>query len=299
MGKIFISGLINIETTASIGQFPVEYSPVDYRFFGVGSSVSGAGYNIAKAMKTLGDEPVLYSMVGNDIHRKAVEDEFISTGMTADKIKAAIKETPQSVILYDGNGKRKIIVDLKDIQETEYPDENDDFEDIDLAVTCNINFSRKLMKGLKKSGKTIATDLHVLRDINDEYNKEFMENADILFLSNEGIIGKEKEFMDSLIVAYSNKIIVIGMGDKGALMYVREDGEIRQYPAVTTRKVINTIGAGDALFSSFLHFYAKYGDPYGALENAVVFASYKIGESGAANGFLSEKELFKIKNKHG
>jgi ribokinase len=108
-------------------------------------------------------------------------------------------------------------------------------------------------------------------------------------------LGKEEEFLKKLIEAYSQKIIVIGMGEKGALLYVRGDNKIKLYPAVFTRKIISTIGAGDALFSSFLFFYNKYKNPYIACENAIVFASYKIGEKGAASGFLTEKQLMKIK----
>ncbi len=55
--------------------------------------------------------------------------------------------------------------------------------------------------------------------------------------------------------------------------------------------MVNTIGAGDALFSSFLHFYRRLGSPYEAIKRAVVFASYKIGEAGAAQGFLDEAGL--------
>jgi len=49
MSTIFISGLINIETTVQVEGFPIEYSPVRYPFFGVRSTVSGVGYNVAKA----------------------------------------------------------------------------------------------------------------------------------------------------------------------------------------------------------------------------------------------------------
>lgn len=65
-------------------------------------------------------------------------------------------------------------------------------------------------------------------------------------------------------------------------------------PAVRTRPVVNTSGAGDALFASFLHFYAQDRDARAALERAVVFASYKIGEDGAARGFLTEEELLAL-----
>ena len=60
---------------------------------------------------------------------------------------------------------------------------------------------------------------------------------------------------------------------------------------MTTRPVVNTIGAGDALFSAFLHGYARSRDPYHALKMAIVFASYKIGAASAAEGFLDEAGL--------
>jgi ribokinase len=58
-----------------------------------------------------------------------------------------------------------------------------------------------------------------------------------------------------------------------------------------TRPVVNTIGAGDALFSAFIHAYAQSYDPYESIRQAILFASYKIGEKGAAEGFLSVQEF--------
>ena len=55
MKKILVSGLINTETTVKIKEFPIEYFPIDYPFFGVNTRVSGVAYNIAKALSTLGD----------------------------------------------------------------------------------------------------------------------------------------------------------------------------------------------------------------------------------------------------
>ena len=60
---------------------------------------------------------------------------------------------------------------------------------------------------------------------------------------------------------------------------------------MTTRPIVNTIGAGDALFSAFVHVYQQLGDPYQAIRRAIVFASYKIGTAGAAEGFVTTTEL--------
>jgi ribokinase len=42
--KVLVSGLITIETTVKIDGFPIEYSPIDYKFFGNRSTISGVGY---------------------------------------------------------------------------------------------------------------------------------------------------------------------------------------------------------------------------------------------------------------
>jgi ribokinase len=83
------------------------------------------------------------------------------------------------------------------------------------------------------------------------------------------------------------------MGAAGALLGVR-GREVCQVPAVQLRPVVNTVGSGDALFSCFLHFYLDGNDPILALRKAMVFAAYKIGESGASLGFLPEDELHRL-----
>jgi acarbose 7IV-phosphotransferase len=301
MKKILVSGHTGIEITAKIRQFPIEYTPIEYEFDGIDTTISSVGYNIVKAIKTLGGDPIFFSVIGNDIYRDIIKNEIENMGINTEYILPIAEKTSQSVILYNKN-KRKIICDLKNVQEIKYPIEKIDeiIDTVDIAILCNINYSRELLKKVKSYGKTIATDVHVLDDIDDKYSRDFMAYSDILFLSNENILGREKDFLKGLIETYNNKIIVIGLGENGVLMYIREENKINQYPAVKTRDIVNTIGAGDALFSSFIYFYNKAKDPYYAIEKAIIFASYKIGENGAAQGFLSEEELLKIKaEKHG
>jgi acarbose 7IV-phosphotransferase len=93
---------------------------------------------------------------------------------------------------------------------------------------------------------------------------------------------------------FGNDVVVVGLGAEGALLLDRASGYAARVPAVQARPVVNTIGAGDALFSAFLHFYLKGRDALAALSLAVVFAGYKIGEAGAAEGFLDEAGVERI-----
>ena len=189
MANILVSGLINTETTVRVRQFPVNYYPIDYPFFGVNTAVSGVAYNISKALKTLGDDVTLLTMTGRDFPAEYIQSQLRAAGIGTDWVRPRLKETPNSVVLYDGEGKRQIYCDLKDIQETPYDFPEDICRDADVVAACNINFNRPLLHQAKVLGKTVATDVHVLSDIQDEFNREFMACADILFLSDEGIHG--------------------------------------------------------------------------------------------------------------
>lgn len=298
MSKILVCGLVNMETTVSVDSFPIEYRPVDYRFFGISSYPAGVGLNVSLALNTLGDDVALCSFTGDDCAGELIISHLQSQGICTDNILCKNKSTAQSVILYDKDGRRNIISDLADNQELTY-DESvflSALDDAEIACMCNINYSAGLLRLAKEKGIPVATDVHCLSDIYDEYNARFMRVADILFLSNENFIGREQEFVQSLLSEYEPSVVVVGMGGKGALLYTRGDNSFAFVPAVYTRPVVNTVGAGDSLFSSFVHFYAQTKNPLLSLQRAVYFASYKIGDNGAAKGFLSEKELLELMN---
>ena len=289
--NILVSGLLNTETTTAVRGFPINYYPIDYAFFGVNTAVSGVAFNLAKALRTLGDRVRLTSMTGSDFAADYIRHELRELDIGTELVRSVLRQTPSSVVLYDPEGKRQIYCDLKDIQDTAYPFDPAVLEGIDLVAACNINFNRPLLRLAKAAGKTIATDVHVLSDIHDEYNREFMEHADILFLSDEAVGDGWREFMLALADTYPCRIIVMGRGSKGAAIYLRETGEIVTLPAASVGTVVNTVGAGDALFSSFLHFYAKGLSPVDALRRAQIFAAHKITVSGASKGFVTEQTV--------
>lgn len=294
MKKILVSGLINTETTVKVKKFPIEYFPIDYPFFGVNTRVSGVAYNLAKALKSLGDDVNLLTMTGTDFSAEYVKSKIEEIGISTENVKCTLKETPNSVVLYDDEGKRQIYCDLKDVQETAYSFEKGLYADCDVVVACNTNFNRELLKKARQDQKIIATDVHVLSDIMDEYNRDCMHYANILFLSDENIKEDYREFLLKIEEAYINDIIVLGMGSKGALMYVKQEDIFYELPAVNVGEVVNTVGAGDSLFSAFIHYYAKGLSPIECLKRAEIFASYKIGFDGASVGFADEETVEKL-----
>jgi ribokinase len=293
MASIIVSGLINIETTLKIDEFPINYIPVRFPFHGIDSTISGVGFNITKALTLLGDSVYFTSIIGQDFAGDYIRRELGKFGISSERIYSLLSKTCQSVILFDTHGKRLINTDLKDIQETSYPTEA--FEQLlpgsNLAVLCNINFNRPFLQKSEKTGIHIATDVHTISDLEDPYNRDFMAFADILFMSDEQLPCSPEEWCRRVFDKYKAQIVVVGLGSQGALLCVRNHNFIERFPSCYTRPVVNTIGAGDALFSAFIHYYSNYDDPYEAMNKAIVYASYKIGANGAAEGLLDEAGL--------
>jgi ribokinase len=292
MKDIVVAGLINLETTARVDGFPIEYVPVRYPFHGLRSTVSGVGYNVAKALSALGHGVRLLSLVGRDPVGGLVRAALAADGLPGGEVRADLSETAQSVILYDGQGRRQINVDLKDVQEHAYPAEAAAaaLAECEAAVLCNINFARPMLAQAREQGRLIVTDVHALSDLDDAYNRDYLAAADVVFMSDERLPVPPGEWARCVLERFGCQVVVIGLGGQGALLAERGQAPMH-VPAVRTRPVVNTIGAGDALLSAFVHGYLARRDALAALRRAVVFASWKIGAAGAAEGFLSAPEL--------
>lgn len=292
MSRILVAGLVNIETTVRVDGFPVPYQPVHYAFNRVHSSVSGVGFNVALALKTLGHEVRFLTLLGLDMAGELARARLKAAGLGGAGVQTTLTETPQSVILYDGSGQREIQVDLKDIQEQTYP--QDVFQQAvsgcDLAVLCNINFTRALLAPTRALGIPIATDVHTLSNLDDTYNRDYLAHADLLFMSGDTLPVSPPDWMRLVRQRYHPRARVIGAGREGAWLSTPQADPLL-VPAVFVRPVVSTIGAGDALFSAFLHGYLANGNPRSALQQAVAFAAHKIGESSASSGFLTASEL--------
>lgn len=300
MARILVSGLINIETTLCVEKFPIHYNPVNFPFFGIQTTVSGVGFNITKALSTLGDQVNFISILGKDFLAQQVRNELSDLHISDRFVINSIAQSAQSIIIYDQTGKRQVYCDLKDIQEQSYPIELFDqaILESDLLVLCNINFSRDMLQKAKKTGRLIATDVHLISNLQDDYNRDFMAAADILFMSDESLPVEPEEWARQVIACYHPMILVIGLGAKGALLCVPKDNNLQFIPAIPPPKIVNTIGAGDALFSAFLHCYLQTKNPYESIRKAVLFASQKIGSASASQGFIDDASLNQLYNQY-
>ena len=296
MARLTVAGNVNLETTVRVEAFPVAYRPTTFAPFGVSSAVSGVGYNLARALTTLGNTATLASLIGSDAAASLVRAALAADGIGDEFVLGSAAATPQSVVLYDSSGARAVHTDLKDVLERAYPPERFTaaLAGSDLAVLTNIAYSKPLIAIAQAQGVPIASDLHTLADLDDAYNAPFLRSAHILFVSGERIAVPPAEWAEALLAVTPAEVVVIGLGAQGAFLAVRSSGVRRQLPAVFTRPVVQSGGAGDALFACFLHGYLRSRDPLRALRAATVFASYKLGAANSGAGFLSHDALERL-----
>lgn len=296
MATIVIAGLINLETTVRVEDFPVPYQPVQYPFYGVSTRLAGVGLNVAMALQSLGHKVRLLSLVGRDAAGQRATDEMAAVGLWTGGVVQQGEESAHSAILYDGTGRRAIFTDLKGIQEQSYPLERAEMamDGCDAAILCNINFARPLLALARSKGLLIASDIHAIADLDDAYNRDWMASADILFMSHERLPLPATAWAEALMARFpTSSMVGIGMGAEGAMLARRDEAPLYA-PAVAPRPIVSTVGAGDALFSAFLHGILLGHSPAEALRRATIFAGYKIGGRAGNDGFLTAAELERL-----
>jgi ribokinase len=293
MSKVLVMGPIYAETTVKVSSIPLPNDSVIDNSYGIITSFSGHGYNVSRALTKLGDSVNFLSFSGNDAIKLMLDERLNKEGISADYVIPSLSATPHTIVLFSDENTRQVINDLKESREVEYDEALFDkaIAECNTAVLCNSNYARPYLKKVKDLGKTIITDAQAIRGIDDKHNEDFMQYSDILCFSHRFIKEPYEEFLKEIEKKYGNEIIIMGMGDKGTMMYVKKDDFIGTFPIVRTRAIVNTLGAGDSQLSAFAHFYEKTGNPYYSLKAAILFASYKIGNPSAAHGFLTEEQV--------
>ena len=114
--------------------------------------------------------------------------------------------------------------------------------------------------------------------------------------SDDNVEGDPFEFIKDIYTRFSPKIIILGQGSKGLILYDRDRNINVHYNAVTTNKVVNTAGAGNALIASFLHYYLETGDSVNAIKNGLLCASYKTGFERTSDGYMTPEQVAQWRN---
>jgi Sugar kinases, ribokinase family len=295
MGKFMVAGFVQFETIVKVDDLPLPYKEFESIPETINTDIGGAGFNEAMALRWLGDEVDFMSMVAKNMSRSQIHAylEKNEVNLSTDYVLQKLDGMPTSVVLYKTSGKKQIFEDVKDIRTVEY--DFDLFErqiqDKDMVLISNCNFCRPVLALAKKYNKPIALNVRSMRAEKIANKADFLAAADIVYISDDDLEGDPYDCINECRKKYDPEIIIMGMGDRGVILYMREDNSVIEYKPVKTYEVVNTVGAGNAIFSSFLHYYVKTKDARDAIKNALLFVSYKISFVGTSNGFMTEEQI--------
>jgi len=279
-GHVVVTGVVNAQLTVPVEGFPIPYAPVRYPAGQLRMAASGVGMNVARMLRALGSPVSLASAVGTDPAGALVRAELERAGLLGEGV-LATTATAMSAILVDPAGARQINTDLKDLPEIHYPATlfRGLLEGARLAAVSTIGFARPLLPLAEAARVPIAVDVQTISGPDDSYSQPWLRAADILFCSAERLSLAPAAFAEAVLERFPARIVVVGLGSDGCLLAVRGQPP-RHIPAAAPHGVVDTTGAGDALFAGFLHYWLESGDPTAAAERAVLVAGCAVGTPG-------------------
>jgi acarbose 7IV-phosphotransferase len=295
---IVVAGVASLYLSVGVEEFPLSYEPVATPAW-MSAGVTGSAGHIAQIMRTLGNEVRLCTLAGTDPVGLAVRADLHALGLSGPGVVDS-GASSLGVVLVAADGSRMGFPYLAAVNAVGYPAETfcRQGTGADLAVLTNTRFVRPLIRHARQMDVPVAVDVHLISDIDDSYNKPWLEVADILFCSHERLRCPPAEWVAQVFARYPGcGVVGVGSGPDGCLLGLR-DGTLVKADAVAPRGVVSTAGAGDALFASFLHGWLATGNPVTALEAAVLHAGWKIGDTFPGTSSLTEAELAGLRSVH-
>lgn len=289
--KIVVAGVASLYMSMPVEDFPVSYQPVRSPAW-LTAGLGGAGAHVAQILRGLGNDVSLCTLVGRDRAGDLIRAELLASGLLG----PGTVEAPASslgVVLVAPDGRRMGNPCVAMVNATEYPAEvfRQAARGADLAVMTNVRFTRPLLKHARQSGIPIAVDVHLIADVDDAYNRPWLEAADIVFCSHERLPCPPAEWVGRIFARFPGCTVAgIGCGGDGCVLGLA-DGRLVRIAAIAPRGVVNTTGAGDTLFASFLHAWLATGNAVRAIERGVLHAGWKVGGSFPESETLAEAQL--------
>jgi sugar/nucleoside kinase (ribokinase family) len=151
------------------------------------------------------------------------------------------------------------------------------------------NWGRRLLPIAHELGLVVACDLQDIVQLDDPYRADFIAAAEIIFCSS--VNHEPPALASALLAARPGRVVVVGMGERGAGLATQEGFRAFPPPPLDT-PVVDTNGAGDSLAVGFLTSYVLEGR---SLEASVlrgqIAARHTCSLRATSDGMISAAQL--------
>jgi sugar/nucleoside kinase (ribokinase family) len=251
---VVVVGNVGIDTNVYLPGREIDFS-VEANFTENLDYVGQAGGYASRGYAQLGHRTAFIGYLGHDFSGRFIRKTFSRDGIDTTALFIDPLGTSRSINFMYSDGRRKNFYDGKGHMQLE-PD-----LDVCRAVLAqaklahfNIpNWARRLLPIARELGLTIAVDIQDVVTIDDPYRQDFVDVADVLFLSATNH-PDPTPLIEMFLQRKPEQIVIVGRGADGCALGTQAG--IRLFPAEEIdRPVIDTNGAGDGLAVGFLSSY--------------------------------------------
>lgn len=263
------------------------------------TTCGGGASNVAVSASRLGLKTAVFSCIGNDENARLILNNFKNNKVDSSFIKIDTKvATAFSMVLTIDNPSKEHIAFI-------HRGANSNLSSKDLTLnkistewfyvtSLPRDFWEDIMIKLISTKKKIVWNPGNEQLKNISKIKKFLPNIEILIINrDEASEFKKLKNIKGLITyihSLGPKLIIITDGDKGAYAY---DGKIYYFMKVKPKKVMNTLGVGDAFGSSLTSALICGKNIKQALTWGMVNSASVVSSIGAQKGLLTRKEIDK------
>jgi sugar/nucleoside kinase (ribokinase family) len=253
-------------------------------------TVGQSGGYSARGFGRLGRRVAFLGYVGDDALGRFLVEELAGDGVDMGHVLVDPAGTNRSVNLMSPDGQRHSFFDGKSHMTLE-PDVAAWAGVLDGARLAHFsipNWARHLLAPAREAGCVVSCDLQDVRDLDDPYRRDFIEAADVLFLS-------ATHLADPLDAARAlqrpGRVVVLGLGSRGAAV-VMDAGTGRFEPVHLPAPVVDTNGAGDSLAVGFLTSFVLEGRPLDeSIRRGQLAARWCCTLRGTSRGLVTADQL--------
>ncbi len=286
-----VIGAAGIDTNIYLYSNDVDFS-VEANFSRNRDYIGCAGGYCSRLFRAQGKSTAFIGTVGGDFQGRYIREEFVRDGIDMTGLFTDPEGTIRSVNFMYKDGRRKNFYDGKGAMNLR-PEMGlckGILQRSKIAHFSIVNWARYLLPVSREAGNIIACDVQDINDPNDEYRKEFIDSADVLFFSAVNF-PDPTPLLNRFMEGKPERIVICGRGAEGCA--VGMNGIIKFYPPVEIDiPVTDTNGAGDSLAVGFLSAY--FLDGYGlddAVMRAQITARYTCTIEASTSDFITPSQL--------
>lgn len=260
--KSLVIGVSSYDTLIYIDYLPDNKSDYSTWSKRVSCNIGGTGAGKALALKTLGIDVTLATDLGEDYYGAKIF-RFLDAKDLNLKVLKADRSTSHTNIMY--NSGKRLSIFTSTPNHVEFDPSLEFLISSSDIIFLNINdYCREYITLIKKHNKRTIVDIHDY-DLGNPYHQEFIDIADILFVSGININDQEKFLKESI---KNKEIVIITNAEKGSIA-IDKNNKIYHQKSYNVKDLVDTNGAGDSYSAGFVFKYLKTK----SVEESLKFAS--------------------------